>query len=247
MPRTGILIAGSLYWNDQPHRVLWRRGHLRKGSEIPVSVPIRYGRLSSTGSYTVVFAPGCRLGQAKILECLHGNDTIGDIIREAQALWLAESRDGSPKRPTETLASDWGCVVVLANPASDLLKNLLGEWTTRVAKEKHHKTQARFYDSQAYAVNGTAAISDAGKLQIEWPVRADTGAAVDSLDLLLATATKPTPGQATGDYPNAKLVAAGWLRTRDPQYFVENRRHGFHTFQDKDITDHLRPGGLHVP
>jgi hypothetical protein len=33
--------------------------------------------------------------EAEILECLHGHDSIGDVIREAQALWHAESRDGS--------------------------------------------------------------------------------------------------------------------------------------------------------
>jgi hypothetical protein len=239
MPRIGILIAGSLYWNDRPHRVQWRRDHLRKGPEISISIPIRYGRRSSTGSYTMVFAPECPPGQAKILECLQSTNTFADLVREAQALWLAESRDGSPKKPTETLASDWGCVVLLANPASDLPKNLLDEWTARVAKEKHHKTQARFYDSQAYAVNGASAISDAGELQIEWPVRADTGAKVGSLDLLLATATKPTPDESTGDYPTARQIAAAWLKTGDPQYFLENRKHGFHTFQDDEIEKHL--------
>jgi hypothetical protein len=247
MPRTGILIAGSLYWSDRPHRVRWRQDHLRKDSEIAVSVPIRYGRLASTGSYTMVFAPECPLGKAKILECLHSNNTIDDIIREAQALWLAESPDGSPRRPTETLASDWGCVALLANPASALPKNLFDAWADRVAKERHHRTKARCYDSQAYAVKGVAAISDRGELQIEWPVRADTGAAVDSLDLLLATATKPTPDESTGDYPTAEQIADAWLKTRDPHYFVENRKHGFHTFQDKVITIRLGAGGVHLP
>jgi len=239
MLRTGILIAGSLYWSDRRHRVLWRRDHLREGSEIPVSVPIRYGRQSSTGSYTMVFAPGCPLGQAKILECLQGNDTIGDIIRQAQGLWLAESPDGSPRRPTETLASDWGCVALLANPRSALPKSLFDAWAVRVAEEKHHRTKARCYDSYAYAVKGRAAISDGGKLQVAWPIRADTGTEVDSLDLLLATATKPTPDKRTQDYPTAEQIAAAWRKTGDPHYFVENRKHGFHTFQDDKIKKHL--------
>ena len=239
MLRIGILIAGSLYWSDASHRVQWRRAHLRQGSEISVSTPIRYGRRSSTGSFTMVFAPGCPPGQAKILECLQSTNTFADLVREAQALWLAESRDGAPKKPTETLASEWGCVVLLANPASALPKSLLHEWAARVGKETHRKTQARFYDSLAYAVNGTAAISDAGELQIEWPGRADTGAKVGSLDILLATATKPTPEKSTGDYPTAEQIAAAWLKTGDPQYFVENRKHGFHTFQDDKIQKHL--------
>jgi hypothetical protein len=136
---------------------------------------------------------------------------------------------------------------LLASPASALPKSLFEAWAARVAKEKHHTTQARCYDSQAYAVKGRAAISDAGELQIDWPVRADKGAAVDSLDLLLATATKPTPDKNTGDNPTAKQIAAAWLKTGDPQYFLENRKHGFHTFQDEEIAAHLRAGGVHVP
>jgi hypothetical protein len=59
MLKAGILLAGSLYWSDKAHRVRWRRGHLKPRSEMSVALPIRYGRLSSTGSYTMVFAPGC--------------------------------------------------------------------------------------------------------------------------------------------------------------------------------------------
>jgi len=136
---------------------------------------------------------------------------------------------------------------LLANPASALPKGLLNAWADRVAQERHHRTRARCYDSQAHAVKGVAAINDGGLLQIEWPVRADTGAAVDSLDLLLATAIRPTPVEGAGDYPTARQIAAGWLRTGDPQYFLENRRHGFHTFQDEEIVTHLRAGGVHVP
>jgi hypothetical protein len=237
MPKTGILIAGSLYWSDRPHRVQWRKDHLRQGSEIAVDVPIRYGRLSSEGSYTMVFAPACPLGRAKIIECQHSNNTIDDVIREAQALWLAESRDGSPRQPT--LASNWGCVALLANPASALPRSLFDAWAARVAEERYSRGKVRCYDSQAYAVQGRAAISDGGLLQIAWPVFASTGAAVDSFDLLLATATKPTPDANTRDYPNAERIAAAWRSTSNPQYFLENRKHGFHTFQDDEIIKYL--------
>ena len=41
-----------------------------------------------------IMAQGDLPGTPKILECLQGADTIGYIIREAQALRLAESPDG---------------------------------------------------------------------------------------------------------------------------------------------------------
>jgi hypothetical protein len=129
-------------------------------------------------------------------------------------------------------------VALLPNPASAVPKSLFDAWAVCVAKEKHRRTQERCYNSQAYAVKGRAAISDAGKLQIGWPVR-DTAAAVDSLDLLLATVTKPTPVESTKDYPTAKQVADAWRKMGNPQYFLENRKHGFHTFQDDEIQKHL--------
>jgi hypothetical protein len=239
MPKLGILIAGSLYWSDRPHRVRWRKDHLRDGSEISVSVPIRYGRLSSTGSYTMVFAPGSPLGTAKVLECVQPARTLDEVVREAQALWRAESPDGSPRRPSETLASDWGCVVLLANPASTLPPGLFDSWAARVAKEHHHRTMAKCYDRRNYFVQGIAAITDRGALDIAWPLRADMHGPLRSVDLLLATATKPTPDERTGDYPTAERVASAWVKTGDHQYFRENQKHGFHTFQDGEIEAYL--------
>lgn len=237
MPKAGILIAGSLYWSDKAHRVRWRRDHLKPRSEISVALPIRYGRLSSTGSYTLVFAPGCPLGKAKIVECVRTVETFHDLIAEAQALWLAESPDGSPRSATETLASDWGCVVLLANPASALPAGLLDAWAARVARERHHRTMARSYDRSKYCVKGASAITDRGMLEIAWPVRSDTGEAISSIDLLLAAATKPTAG--TGDYPTAEEIAAAWIATENEQYFRENQNNGFYTFQDEDMAKHL--------
>ena len=125
-------------------------------------------------------------------------------------------------------------------PAASALPGILFDaWAARVAEEKHFRTKARCYDSQAYAVKGRAAISNSGELQIAWPVFADTGAAVDSFDLLLATATRPTPDRNTRDYPTAEQIAAAWRYTGNPQYFLENCKHGIHTFQDDEIRKHL--------
>src|SRR5262245_38785474 len=63
----GILIAGSLYWSTEPYRVRWRRKFLDMDRVIPVRAPIRYGRRSRHGSYTMVFAPGGPMGQAKVV------------------------------------------------------------------------------------------------------------------------------------------------------------------------------------
>jgi hypothetical protein len=66
----------------------------------------------STGSYTMVFAPGCPLGQVRTLEFIQPVDTLDGLAREAQALWLAESRDGSARRsprPLRRIGVVWPC------------------------------------------------------------------------------------------------------------------------------------------
>lgn len=57
--RIGVLIIGSLYWDDdKPHREEWRRDRLRMDNRQYVKVPIRYGRYSETRKgYTMVFPP----------------------------------------------------------------------------------------------------------------------------------------------------------------------------------------------
>jgi hypothetical protein len=108
------------------------------------------------------------------------------------------------------------------------------------ARNDQNSPLTRSYDHRKYSVNGVSAITDRGMLKIAWPVPSDTGNAVTLIDLLLATATKPTPVQRTGDYPTAEQIAAKWTSTQDDQYFRENRNKGFHTFQDEEIAKHLK-------
>jgi hypothetical protein len=85
-----------------------------------------------------------------------------------------------------------------------------------------------------YMVKGMSAICNRGLLQIPWPVSADNNTALDSCDLLMATATRPTP-LATGDFPTAAVIAEAWNKLGNADYFHKNRMHGLHTFQDEDI------------
>jgi hypothetical protein len=58
---------------------------------------------------------------------------------------------------------------------------------------------------------------------------------LDAFDVLLATATKPTPDLATGDFATAADIATAWNTRGDASYFHSNRKNGFHTFQDEEI------------
>src|SRR5262245_19705501 len=93
-----VLIVGSLYWSTRAHRRTWRKTYLKAGAEVAVSAPIRYGRRSREGTYTMVFAPRCPQGKARVCECGSAVSGPEELIAEAEALWLAESPDGSGRR-----------------------------------------------------------------------------------------------------------------------------------------------------
>jgi hypothetical protein len=232
----GILIVGSLYWSPADHRRRWRNKHLKTARETPVLVPIRYGRRSRAGTYTMVFAPGSPNGTGKVCECAREISTASELIEEAKALWLAESPDGSNRHPTEQLGAEWGCVGLLSNPEASLPPNLVADWAQRVAQEASHQT----YDSVNYTVKGRCAVSSQGILQIPWPNRLADNQPLGTFDFLLAAATRPTPVPTTGDYPTARELANAWNTKGDAVYFHSNRKNGFRTFQDDEIASLLR-------
>src|SRR5258708_40193917 len=90
MWRVGIMIAGSLYWSTEPYRVTWRSKFLDIKHVVAVRSPIRYGRKSRHGSYTMVYAPGGPMGHVKVVACQKHATSVIDILSQAEALWRTE-------------------------------------------------------------------------------------------------------------------------------------------------------------
>jgi hypothetical protein len=238
--RLGILIAGSLHWRTAPYREAWRKACLNADAALAVKAPIRYGRFSETSqTYTMVYAPGCPDGQAKVMGCLRPVSSIAEVVEQAEALWVAERPPNSRPLPGRKHSADWGCVALLLNQNGAAHQRLLDEWAERVSLERDQHGQPT-YDNRHFTVRGASAINNRGILQIPWPAQVDNDEALDSFDLLLATATRPTPDRTTGDFPSAAAVAEAWNKRGDAEYFRMNRKHGFHTFQDQEIDSLLR-------
>jgi hypothetical protein len=235
MSSVGILIAGSLYWSTEPYRVKWRSKFLDMDRVIPVRAPIRYGRKSRHGSYTMVFAPGSPMGRAKVVACRRHATSIVDILSQAKALWLAERPAEARPVPGQLHSASWGCVAMLLQPNGNIPSDVLDGWARQVGQEFSGPSRERNYDSTAYSVKGRAAIDKRGLLQIPWPHCSTTDATLDGFDVLLATATKPTPDPATDDFPTVVDIATAWNARGDASYFHSNRKNGFHTFQDEEI------------
>lgn len=222
----GILIIGSLYWDQTCGRSRWRRKRLQAGHEWLVRVPIRYRRLSKSrgNTYTMVFddLSETQLGTAKVLQCQRSVTTSACLIAEAEWLWAAERKDvpclsNSPKR---IISAGWGCVALLYNHQISIPAEIVEGWAQRVASE--------------HAANNKHLVNARGLLQIPWPNLVE-GTPITQ-DLLLATSTNPKP---RNEYPDATRVANAWLDANDASYFRRNRENGIHTFQDEEIEQHL--------
>lgn len=231
----GILIIGSLLWDEGHGRPAWRKARLDGAGAQAVTAPIRYGRLSGKNrghTYTMVFSRLADPGHATVVECAQKVSMIGELIGEAEALWKAEQPSASPGR----IAADWGCVAILCNPERIVPAEILNGWARRVADEPDygnvHQTEAE-----------GKLVSDEGLLQIAWPHLVDGGGALE-LDILLVTANDPTLSGMPPEYPSVETIARAWNAAGDHvEYFWRNRDCGIRTFQDDELLDLLNPRG----
>ena len=226
--RIGVLIVGSLLWDERPHRSKWRETRLVSSQVMQVAVPIRYGRRSSNrrDTYTMAFSRlVCRadygMGTGVIVRCKRPATSIDSLTEEAQELWIAESTEGNPRNP---LCASWGGVGTLFRPGID--DALREQWTTRAC-------DAGYPELDHLKSEGPALRSD-GTLNLRWP-HTSNGFVLSGIDVLIATPTKPTLDQRR--YPRAREIAAAWVRedAGEERYFFKNVEAGIRTFQDELI------------
>ena len=224
----GVLVIGSLYWENKPKRKKWRRERLNLKHKQYVWTPIRYGRCSQTRgeSYTMVFSAGlnkAKFGRAIVIPCNSQN-----IVEEARHLWTAEGGKNG-------ISACWGCAGLLLNPNSKVPAKQLHSWCELVANES-------CYGQLSSARDEPVAVNSCGFLNVPWPK--PEGDSNLELDALLATATSPKI--VNGCYPSVKRIAKAWVTPRGREhvdYFCKNRESGIQTFQDDDILKHLRDFG----
>ena len=211
--RCGILIIGSLLWDDSNQRPAWRAARLKMDAQVPVRAPFYYGRKSGEQrghTFTMTFATGQPSAQGIIVPSVAEISNIKGLIEEANALWRAEdahAKDGQTHK-------SWGCVGALFNPRIKDQK-LAADWAN------HFRT---------VKAQGVSIVDDDGRLGMAWPVTLD-GAPAD-FDIILATANKPET-----DRPTASDVADAWIDQigGHEKYFFENVRHGIRTPDDAEI------------
>lgn len=212
--RCGILIIGSLLWDDGKtgERAAWRAARLDVGARTPVRVPVHYGRESGSrgNTYTMAFRPGESSAQAVLVPCAAKSETAEMLVAEANALWQAEDANAKPG----ALHKPWGCVGALFKQETASV-SLAVEWT------------AHFRKVNAQCVS---LINADSLLDINWPATLD-GQPAD-FDVILGTATRPETEPAT-----APAIADAWADQHGghENYFFNNVKHGIRTPDDLDI------------
>ena len=218
--RAGILMIGSLLWDERKERDEWRQSRLSLGRAIHVRVPIRYGRRSESrgNTFTMIFARDDALGQGVLVPCRGMLPSVQALLVAAEELWKAEQ----PGAPTGSISASWGCVGVLvrAEPPPD-------DWLQAWADHFRRKASP------------ILPVGADGLLHLPWPERAAEGTAAD-MDLILATATR-----AEETPPRAEEVADAWINQEQAheRYFFENVRHGIRTPEDGLIWQRIQEAG----
>lgn len=209
--RCGILIVGSLLWDDREKRIEWR-ARLGIDQAVRVNVPIRYGRRSDNRgkTFTMTFQAGDARGVGFLIPCLASIQTVAGLVEEAEALWEAEDLNASP----HSISANWGCVGSLFHK-----DNTPADWATHWA------------DHFCNRASPTTPVDAKGVLDIPWPMNADDGSPAD-VDVILGAATK-----AEGALPTAADVADAWVEQDKgyERYFLENVRRGIRTPDDGAI------------
>jgi hypothetical protein len=230
----GILIIGSLYWEDGA-REEWRTSRLLVGeepSDLAVEVPIRYGRRSSSrnDTYTMVYSSSAGLGQARAVRCRNVAESMESLIEEARHLWRAEAKHSD----VGPISARWGCVSVLVNPGSRIPSPILEGWAQFVRRQTP-------YGDFHHAASEEPILNRDGLLQLTWPNLAAGESGPAPFDVLLATATEPTLEGQPADYPSPLQIAQAWgMDTADHiKYFRKNRANRITSYQDQSILREL--------
>ena len=223
----GVITMGSLFWDEDPKRVLWRKRDLEDLSEkSPVRLKIRYGRKSGTreNTYTMIFSngPSTGFGQGYILGFNNVIDSFEKLedyafsLANAEGIWKTKPSLNAPK---------WGAVGLILNPNVDGekksdLNSVKEKWT------KIYDGYNAYFNPSDYSVSDEKPVINInGFLEIEWTNE------MEMYDFLLATPVKPTTlHPLTPKEIAEKMIEKGYF-----EYFEKNVSSGIRTFQDDEI------------
>lgn len=187
--RAGVLIIGSLWWDDRNGRGEWRSDRLDLSRARLVRARIRYGRLSKgtdrAGTYTMTFSGSADIGTAYAVPFRQRLRSFTELDTEVRALAAAEGFKDVERWP------QWGAVGLLLRGADAFssVADIAGFWAEYFRAHAHGSRVP-----QLHGPNEKPQIDAQGCLTIEWPQERSSGEPLE-FDLLLATANTPDVGR----------------------------------------------------
>ena len=230
----GIIIIGSLYWDNDVQRINWRKKSLNLENQISVKAPIRYGRISSERNYTfsMVLSSECKNPE------LNGNAIFvpfkkNPIDYENLEIEMGEIIKAEQKRENLKNSNNnwgWGTLGILINPkALDQNSEKFNEVNFLLSKWKDKYSSGFKYDE--YKVGEESAIiNKSGVFQFYWPEN------LKDFDFIIATATKPE----VDNYPESQNIIDRIIQNKYAEYYLKNIQHGITTFQDNQISQKIK-------
>ena len=222
----GVLIVGSLLWDNKEIRKNWRQENLIEVEKTLLNLPIRYGRISKTRNctYSMVFSSDSKstekIGKGYFIP-FKSALSLNQIIEQGYKMIDAEHNE---KKKLNRFHWYWGALGIVLNPDLEN-KNEVKEKFEALKKRWNSKFKNGF-NSAEYAVGNEGSIlPKAGYLDIDWQEE------LGDFDFVIGTATKPK----IESYPTAKEIAMKMLVNKDDSYFKNNIKCSIKTFQDEDI------------
>lgn len=228
----GVLIIGSLLWDDSAKRTEWRGERLLMEQKRKVSVRIRYGRRSKKSrGWTMTFSSSAESGVAYVVPCQHRAASFSQLDEEIR--WLAYA-EGLIDKITQVTWKRWGAIGILPRvPASDLTQNMTEKWRNRFTEYRH----AAFDLGALSAKDEKSPLNGEGLLQINWPSAIARNESA-MCDVLIASVNQPT--LVDGEYPPPAAIAETCCAGGNVGYFCSNVLNGIETYQDAQIWNGVR-------
>lgn len=247
----GVIIIGSLFWDDHRNendslRKNWRKNRLDIKNAFRVKLPIRYGRKSKGGEFTMVFSTrlerSSNLGIGYVIPFISNPITNYEQL-ENEVLEIAKAEAlGTIENPS--FFTSWGGSLGLLfnkEKVNEVQQNsFYREWKMRYYSDKQGNSDANF------SVNGERKSIKDGKLQINWPVCVDIRDQykLDNLEFLVGASNKPRysnrDGQEVYKYPKIEEIALANSKDKKRYYFLRNIESGILTFQDLRILNKMK-------
>jgi len=241
----GVLIIGSLLWDIQkPERKEWHEG-LEMSQKRLVRLPIRYGRTSSSRSYTysMVFSNKLimpqQLGTGYVVpfrEIIQSKNKF-----EEQALMLSKA-EGFDKDNNGLIFRSWGTICIAINPNIDKAKanEIENIWNRFIETSKNTLVKGQLKPKIEEFGEQEEMKSVDNKLKLAINLDDQFKNELEELDFVLATSNAIKRRDGKFLYPQPKEIALAMYQAKDYQYFLKNSKYSIKTYQDKIIAKILR-------